>query len=536
MQQQRPIPAIRHALKAGAMDAAMPLLLEHADSLLQQGRIGLLTQLMDQVPAASLDQHPHLKLLYAHCLTYTRGPRQGHALIETMQAAQLPADSAAHLAALRPMQLGMMDRIHEAHAQGLAANLNPHTAPHNALVTLSQALTQTSIILGEHEQARQFCDQARYAQGTASDRFNRILAETAEATMELMRGHLKQATQRIRLALNPAANHRLSRRGITMATIQLAETLYEQDQCTEARKLLLTNSALVQDMGPPDTLINANVILARIVAHAGDTDHALQLLIELEHSGHRLQLPRVVASARLERARLWLLRGNCSAASEQLALTVKTVDWNSITPLWFSANDTLIPAMVQARLHMQTGEAGRAVSSLRHDLKNAEREQRARRALKLRILLAEALFASGDRNSALRTLTLALNSAAPEGFIRTFIEEGAALAPLLGEIKSLHGHDLSADASGYFRSLEAGFLHPAPARITVSGSDDDQLTGKELEVLKVLALGLSNNAMAEKRVVSESTVRTHLRNINLKLHASNRTEAVSIARQIGLLG
>ena len=66
--------------------------------------------------------------------------------------------------------------------------------------------------------------------------------------------------------------------------------------------------------------------------------------------------------------------------------------------------------------------------------------------------------------------------------------------------------------------------------------EEDRLTNKEMKVLSVLALGMSNIAIAEQLYVSESTVRTHLRNINLKLHAKNRTEAVSIARQMGLLG
>ncbi len=63
----------------------------------------------------------------------------------------------------------------------------------------------------------------------------------------------------------------------------------------------------------------------------------------------------------------------------------------------------------------------------------------------------------------------------------------------------------------------------------------DPLTPKELQVLALLAQGLSNTAMADRLFVSESTVRTHLRSINLKLHASNRTQAIAIARQIGLI-
>lgn len=534
----RPVPAIRHALKAD-IDDAVKLLKLHADELLSQGRIGLLTQLLDQVPDTIQDRHPHLKLIYALCLTYTRGPHIAYKLIKDIDESSLPAESAAYLLALRPMQLGMMDRIQEAHQQGLQA-VDLTSINLNAQVTLSQALTQTCIILGEHDQARYFCDQARSIQGPTGDMFNQVLADTAESSIDLMGGHLKQASQRIILSMQQLqASPNNSRRGITIAAIKLAEILYEQDKCKEAKQLLITNSALVQEIGPPDTLINANVILSRIVASENDYDTALQLLIELEQSGHRLQIPRVVASARLERARLWLSLGDISGASEQLALSQKTFDWTTIDGLWFSANDTLTPDIVKLRLLLYKHKVDQVLPPLRALIKNSDREHRARRALKLRILLAEALFSKGDRNAALRTLNQAILFARPEGFIRMFIEEDGSIAPLLHEAQqhaAMDGH-ANSDESHYARQLATRMeITPPSQNPSATGNQDDRLTGKELEVLKVLALGLSNMAMAEKLFVSESTVRTHLRSINLKLNAKNRTEAVNIARQLGLFG
>ena len=64
---------------------------------------------------------------------------------------------------------------------------------------------------------------------------------------------------------------------------------------------------------------------------------------------------------------------------------------------------------------------------------------------------------------------------------------------------------------------------------------DEPLTRKEIRVLQLLAEGYSNSVMAEKLFVSDSTVRTHLRNINLKLGARSRTQAVAIARRLGVM-
>ena len=74
-------------------------------------------------------------------------------------------------------------------------------------------------------------------------------------------------------------------------------------------------------------------------------------------------------------------------------------------------------------------------------------------------------------------------------------------------------------------------------RTETAASDNgaEPLTRKEIRVLQLLAEGYSNNAMAEKLFVSDSTVRTHLRNINMKLDAKSRTQAVAIARRLGVI-
>ncbi len=533
LNEERAIPATRHFLKAGDTDQALKLLDVRAERLLGQGRIGLLARLLDQVPVRSLDEHPHLKQIYALCVTYTRGPKPAYELLADMDETALPAESAAYLLALRPLQLGMMDHIEEAHAQGLDAVEKLVDSAPNANIILSQALTQTSIILGEHEMARQFCDQARYTPGSSVDVFNLVLAESAESGMELMAGRLKQASNRINLAIERQRNDRSHRsRGVSMASIQRAEILYEQGDIATARRLLATNSALVQDMGPPDALITANVILSRIVADEGEPEYASQLLIELENSGHRLQLPRVVASARLERSRLWLAQGDTKGAREQLDLAVSTYDWEQAKDYWYSANDTLTPSISEIRWLTRTGQSAEALPLARNLLKAAEHAHHARRALKLRILLAECQHNHGDRRSALRTMSQALDFATEEGFVRTFMEEGPTLQPIFAEM----GIAPPTAALGSTKGQNTAAPSPAsPQQANAAMPSEIRLTKKEMDVLAVLAMGLSNVAMAQKLFVSESTVRTHLRNINSKLNASNRTEAVNIARQIGLI-
>lgn len=535
---ERWVPAIRHSIKAGNFEIAVTLLEHHAEKLLGMGRIGLLTGLLSLIPPKILKGHSYLLLIYALCATYTKGPRRGLELLAAVDRSTLNQYQQAYLFAIQTMQLGVMDQIEEAHELGMKAIDTMSASNLNARAILAQTLTQTNIILGHHTQARAFCDRARFNTDTDDFTFNQILAETAQSSIDLMSGRLKQASRRMEMALGHVRSEKplsQNRRGITMASIFYAETLYEQGRFDEAMELLTTNSALVQDVGPPDALISASVILARIVESKGEIDHAAELLIELENSGHRLGLTRVTASARLERSRLWLGQGEEENALKEYELAEKSYDWDSIEDLWFLANDTLTPEISNLRWLIRTGEYGEALPIARKLLKKAERAGRNKRVLKLQMLMSEVLLHSGDTNSAGRALRKATERANEEGFVGSFLEEGAAIGRLLNTMKLDLPNESTSTESG-LTELASQSHHDIPIeQVIATTPEKDRLTNKEMKVLLELAQGLSNSAIAERLFVSESTVRTHLRNVNLKLKAKNRTEAVSIARKMGMI-
>jgi LuxR family maltose regulon positive regulatory protein len=527
----RPIPAIHHALRAGAVETVVELLEQNVGALLDQGRVRLVGDWLTQLPEAELTRRPQLRLIYAWCLTFSRGPSEALGLVAGLDAAGLPPTSAAYLLALRPMLLAMTDRIEEAHILGRQTLTLIPEAARFARAMLFQAMAQTSIILGLQEDARNFIEQARDAQRDAGNVFGIALAESAKALIDLMQGRLKQATACITaISKRPSQTDLI---GNAVAAIQLAEVLYENDQCEAAERLLFVNAPLVQEVGLPDALITAHVIQSRIADAKGDYEHALDALNELETSGYRLRLPRAVASARLERTRLYLAHGDPAEAQAQLALAEKALDWSSLAQRWFIANDTLTPDIARLRCMLRCGDAEAAVPLLRAQLACAEQKHRDRRALKLRILLAEAFHCANERKLGLRTLARAQQLAQPEGFVRTFLEEGPFLLAMLREIGSRR-KEHAVEASGTAAAVKHGV-----GELAVDGAAtvmlDDPLTHKELQVLTLLAQGCRNTTMAERLFVSESTVRTHLRNINLKLHAANRTEAAVIARRLGVI-
>jgi LuxR family maltose regulon positive regulatory protein len=160
--------------------------------------------------------------------------------------------------------------------------------------------------------------------------------------------------------------------------------------------------------------------------------------------------------------------------------------------------------------------------------------ERHRRALKLRILLAEAFEVDGQHKLAMRTLLKATEISAPEGFVSIYLEEGERIEEMLRGVQNNRQSELGKLADDALNTYLTRIIRSPSVALPVApaaGAPEEALTRKEVQILELLAQGFSNDAMAEKLFISESTVRTHLRSINTKLHASNRIHALAIARQ-----
>jgi LuxR family maltose regulon positive regulatory protein len=289
---------------------------------------------------------------------------------------------------------------------------------------------------------------------------------------------------------------------------------------------------LARVLGLPDQLIAAHALMARIVEQQDDPDRTLDVLTQLELHGHRLGLQRVIASARVEKSAALLLRGDSSAAKEQLESAADAMDWEQVSHRSFIANDKVTLQIGRLRWMLRSGEAAAAIPLIKKEMATALAAERHRRALKLRILLAEAFEVDGQHKLAMRTLLKATEISAPEGFVSIYLEEGERIQEMLRGVQKNRQSELG--------TLAEDALNTYLMRITRSSADtvspvpmssDEALTRKEMQILELLAQGCSNDAMAEKLYISESTVRTHLRSINTKLHASNRMHALAIARQ-----
>lgn len=539
-QQGRPVPAIEHALAAGAVAHALPLLAGKVDELLAQGRMRLLTRWLDAVPADALGAWPKLQIAHVWALSFTRGPADAIALLQTIPLAGAEGDLLAHVRALRHMLLNMMDRFDEARACSRDDPLPlpmGYPFPDSILAT---SMARMAAVTGDYREARRLLGVARQVVRGSDSNFNKIFSESVEGLIDLRQGRLQQALARFRIAASTMLPNRYGpTNGNAMAGILLADALYEINERERAERLLTVYVPLARDLGLPDQIITGHTVLARIACDRGDVDGAHEWLAALEHLGHHRGLPRLVLGAMLERARLALLQGNQHAAEQALQHAADPALWRArpgLSAVSSFANDLEDVVMGRLRLALFTEPSVHTREAIETELAATERAQLMRRALKLRILLALACQRCGEAAQALQAMGEALRFGAAEGFIRIFADESADVRRLVAEACLRQGSALPA---GYVeRLLQAcgGAPEPVdPAAMQARHGLLEPLTPKEQKVLQLLAEGFSNVAMADRLFVSETTVRTHLRNISAKLRASNRTQAVAIARQLGLL-
>jgi LuxR family transcriptional regulator, maltose regulon positive regulatory protein len=185
-----------------------------------------------------------------------------------------------------------------------------------------------------------------------------------------------------------------------------------------------------------------------------------------------------------------------------------------------------------ARIWLGQGKTDQAASLLETVRITAEEAGRSGRGLEAQMLQALVDQEAGDEKRAFENIIQVLDRAEPEGYMRTFIEEGTPMAKLLYKVSTQAATAICEYAA---RLLEAYNQEQAEQPPYQSAMRIEPLSKREIEVLRLLANGHSNKEIATQLVISLGTVKRHVIHIFQKLDAANRTQAVAIARELGIL-
>lgn len=314
--------------------------------------------------------------------------------------------------------------------------------------------------------------------------------------------------------------------------------LYEAGELDMVESLFVQHHDVITNTVLLDFLAVAYIAMARTHDARGRPAKALEILDEAEHIAYSNAWQRLLRIVNWERVRRGLMLSGIDKA-RAIAATITPVAVPP-SPDWiFFAEEFEGEAFGRIRLASQDADTSVAVAMLTDDM--TQHRNRCYRQIKLHLLDAQLQEKRGARNAAHRSLRKALQLGAPGRFVRCYLDEGNTILHLLKEeyqaVLEAGSQDtpFGTDREHLERLLQASGTDLTRNNGPMSPEPLEPLTDREKEILVFLANGVSNKEMAGRIFVSENTVKFHLKNIYSKLSVGSRLQAITAARQLGLL-
>jgi len=308
------------------------------------------------------------------------------------------------------------------------------------------------------------------------------------------------------------------------AALSLADIAYEKNDLAEAEQLATRAANLAEQRGNEVLQAQALIRLAYIQAARNDFQRANELMKPLV-SGMRH--PTVLREIQEAQSRLAILSGDLLAVkgweahiSGDKEITLNTQKERE--------------AFTLARLRIAEDKASEALELLQERAKDAAVNGRVRSQITSLCLEALAHYANSDLTRATKLLSEALTIAQAKDLRRVFLDEGKRMAELLQAIlPTLPNRTLNLFVTTLLHSFPPEVI--AHLTATDSGVQIEALSPQEIRVLRLLVVGLSNANIAQELVVSQNTIKTHVKSIYRKLNVKSRDEARQMARELKLL-
>ncbi|HEY2193143.1 MAG TPA: LuxR C-terminal-related transcriptional regulator [Actinomycetospora sp.] len=354
------------------------------------------------------------------------------------------------------------------------------------------------------------------------------IAAFAELDVVAAEEHLLAA---VRLARESAGRRSHAAR---LAGALLGELHHARGEREEAERLLEESGELGSDSGVVDVMVASYALLGRVRAERGERAGATALLVEGDRVAQRLGLPQLRAAVAAERVRLLLATGDVGEARR----IVEEIPCGAAEGVGVGAAVERMRTGALAAVLAAEGEHGRAATMLEDAAAAAAAQGQVRAEVEVTVALVGLLEGAGRQLAAERALAGVVGRIAGAGLPGLVADGGprvrAVLARLAARARAgllLVGGVRLCPADRLDDLLASAFASRAPVPDVSSG-----LTARELEILRMLDVGRTNQEIAGELRVTVNTVKWYLKNINTKLGASNRTEAVSLARDRGVLG
>jgi len=577
--------AIECALAAGDVERVAHLVERNALATIYHRELATLMGWLKALPEEMVRSRPWLCIAHAWMLAFAGQFEALEARVQDAEQAlarQALPDAEArritgHICALRSYPVAV--RADEPQAAALIRQALEHLSDEDWMVRGFCTGLLGSVLRwsGDFAGAIRAWAEARDVYQATDDKYGAVGALGARAMLQIEQGQLHAADATSREALLLVGEHarRGGRRLPTAGPIyaRLSTLLREWNDVEGALRYAREAVETSKQWGSAEGLVTGHLTLARALQAAGDADgarDAMQMAIQVA-SQLSPWYSRMTAA---DQARLWLAQGNLAAAAQWAASRGRELDLDEeIRYLDHEEYIALARVLIaQGVQETRIGRIGRAAGApqgtgehqalldealglLERLLKTLETTGAMGRVLEILVLQALAWQARGEEEQALAALKRALLLAEPEGYVRTFVDEGPPLDVLLRKAAA------RGIAPAYVSTLLAAFsnlqlptsnlqlptsnlqlptsnlqlptsnLQPPTSNLQLL----EPLSEREMDVLRLLATSLSTPEIADELFVTPNTVRSHVKSIYSKLDAHNRMQAIQRAEELGLL-
>jgi LuxR family maltose regulon positive regulatory protein len=527
--------AIEHALAAGSDAQAGRLIERAAPTTYEAGELGAVLHWLDALPPEAVAASRSLLSLRASAYFFTgRLAEAARVCAEAGTAAGSQDAMAGRLLAIRALLATVAG---DSDAANLARSALARLGPGDTFRPLAlQALGTAQVVAGEFVAAAETTQDALEV-GLASRRPLVVLpALTMLATSLNQTGRRGEAERWCRRVLAEYGGVRGGMHvGLGYAAYWLGIVRYEANDLAEARRLLEMAWEAAGRSGRGRVLISTSVAylaLARLAT--GTLDAALDAVGTLQHEMRRVGFGTGGDGLAEVDAHIHVLAGDLGPA----ARWADTLPGPSTPALARQGGLGLAVDLTLARVRLAQDRMTDAAASLRRARAAAQASGDIADLISVAVLEAERAERSGDRRAAQRALEEAARLAAPESYLRRVIDDGQRVAHLLPAVR----HLAPAFVDQVTAALAGSGTKGPPTRGAgpslwqdARGELLEALTARELDVLRLMAAGQGDAAIAEALVVSLTTAKWHAAHVRAKLGAKTRTQALLRAQQLGLV-
>jgi len=542
----QPAPAIEHALSARDFERAAHLVEQAAEATLMRSEVVTFQRWMERLPDTLVRARPALCFFHAWVLLVSGCP---------LDVVESRLEDVGRGTGLFPGRLNVLRafiailRGQVPSAVELARQALEQLPEHDLFLrnVATWILSFSHVAAGDFEAGSQALDEVVRTGQQIGNVLIAARAQTYLAGVHVRLAQLDKARECYERALEIATDAQGRRRPVAgMALMGLGDLTREWNDLEAASRYVEEGIALTRQWSIFAAL-EGYIVLARVRQAQGDADGAGKALEQARQLAAQFRATDIddlfVATSQ---AQLWVAQGNLAAAwqwARDRGLD-RDIDWAELDDQGDFVNYHLrkYEYLILARMWLAQDQPDKALSVLEPLRLRMEQQGRTRLVLEAHMLQALACQAQGDVAQALACLEGALALAEPGGYVRLFVDEGEPMRVLLSRLIA----DRRPPTAAYARKLLAALGevtadHRLPTEATLPAvvgrrsSLIEPLSQREIELLRLIAEGLSNQEIAQRLFISLPTVKWHTSNIYGKLGVKNRTQAVAEAKALGIL-